>query len=64
VLDWVADAGCLCRAVSGIGGKRWVAGGAKKSEREPVRRRAIVEVRAIVVTCVEGEPAGGEAPAG
>jgi hypothetical protein len=58
VVGW----GCRWRAPSGIGGNRWVAGGAKKSEREPVRRRAMVEVRATVVTCVEGDPAGGEVP--
>lgn len=46
-----------------MGGKRCVAGGAKKSDREPVRRRAIVEVKATVVTWVEGRPAGGEASA-
>lgn len=51
-------------APSGIGGKRCVAGGAKKSESEPVRRRAMVEVRAMVVTWVEGDPAGGDAPVG
>lgn len=34
--------------------------GAKRSEREPVRRRAMVEVRAMVDTCVEGRPAGGD----
>ena len=58
------DAGFVCRAPSGIGGKRCVAGGAKKSEREPVRRRAIVDVRAMVVTWVEGDPAGGDASVG
>lgn len=59
----VVESGCRWRTPSGIPGKRWVAGGAKKSEREPVTRRAIVEVRAMVATCVEGDPAGGEAPA-
>lgn len=38
------------RLSSEIGGKRCVAGGANKSERDPVRRRAMVEVNAIVVT--------------
>lgn len=52
------------RAPSEIEGKRCVAGGAKKSESEPVRRRAMVEVRAMVVTWVEGDPAGGDAPVG
>lgn len=42
-------------------GNRCVAGGAKKSEREPVASRARVEVNATVVTCVDGRPAGGEA---
>lgn len=28
-----------------------------------MRRRAIVEVSAMVATCVEGDPAGGEVPA-
>lgn len=42
--------------------KRWIAGGANMSESEPVNSRAIVEVRAMVVTCVEGRPAGGEFP--
>jgi hypothetical protein len=58
------DVGCESRAPSGIGGKRCVAGGAKKSDSEPVRRRARVEVRAMVVTWVEGDPAGGDAPVG
>lgn len=49
---------------SGLVGKRWVAFGAKKSVRDPVRRRAIVEVRATVVTCVDGRPAGGGALGG
>ena len=52
------------RDPSGSEGKRCVAGGAKKSEREPVSRRAMVEVNAMVVTCVEGDPAGGDAPVG
>ena len=34
--------------------------GAKRSESVPVRSRATVEVRAIIETCVEGRPAGGE----
>lgn len=38
-----------------------MAGGAKKSDRDPVRSRAIVEVNAIVLTCVDGRPAGGAA---
>lgn len=33
--------------------------GAKRSEREPVKRRANVEVRAIIDTCVLAWPAGG-----
>jgi hypothetical protein len=41
-----------------------VAGGAKKSERDPVSSRAIVDVSAIVVTCVAGRPAGGGALGG
>ena len=36
-----------------------VAGGAKRSVMEPTKRRAIVEVMAIVLTWVEAEPAGG-----
>lgn len=36
-----------------------VAGGAKRSVMEPTRRRAIVDVMAIVLTWVEAEPAGG-----
>lgn len=40
------------------------AGGAKRSEREPVRIRAMVEVSAIVVTWVDGRPAGGCAVGG
>jgi hypothetical protein len=58
------DVGCGCRVAPVSEGKRCVAGGAKKSEREPVRRRAMVEVRAMVVTWVEGDPAGGDAPVG
>lgn len=58
------DEGDVFREPSGIEGKRCVAGGAKKSESEPVRRRAMVEVRAMVVTWVEGDPAGGDAPVG
>lgn len=50
-----------CRLSSGIGGNKCVAGGAKRSEREPVRRRAMVEVNATVVTWVDGRPAGGGA---
>lgn len=34
-------------------------GGAKRSERVPVKIRAIVDVSAIIETCVEGRPAGG-----
>ena len=39
----------------------WMEGevGAKRSDMKPVRRRAMVEVRAIIVTWVEGRPAGG-----
>lgn len=33
--------------------------GAKRSDTKPVRRRANVEVKAIIVTWVEGRPAGG-----
>lgn len=44
--------------VSGSGWK-CLAGGAKRSEREPVRSRAMVEVSAMVVTWVDGRPAGG-----
>lgn len=40
----------------------WVAGGANMSDNEPVRRRAMVDVSAMVVTCVEGRPAGGGLP--
>ena len=58
------DVGIVYRAPSAIEGKRCVAGGAKKSESEPVNRRAMVEVRAMVVTWVEGDPAGGDAPVG
>lgn len=47
------------RLSDGIGGNRCVAGGAKKSDKEPVRSRAMVEVSAIVVTWVDGSPAGG-----
>jgi hypothetical protein len=45
---------------------RWVEleVGANKSDRDPVRRRAMVDVNAIVVTCVEGRPAGGGASGG
>lgn len=57
----VSDVPKRCRLCSGIGGKRCVAGGAKKSERDPVRSRAMVEVKAIVVTWVDGRPAGGGA---
>lgn len=32
--------------------------GANRSESEPVKSRAMVEVSAIIVTCVEGSPAG------
>lgn len=42
----------------------WSWDGANKSDREPVRRRAMVDVRAIVETCVEGRPAGGGASDG
>lgn len=49
------------RVPSGIGGKRCVAGGAKKSDRDPVSSRAMVDVNATVVTCVDGRPAGGGA---
>lgn len=35
--------------------------GANKSDRVPVMRRARVDVRANIVTWVEGRPAGGEA---
>lgn len=31
------------------------------SDNEPVRRRVMVDVRAMVVTCVEARPAGGGA---
>ena len=34
--------------------------GAKRSESVPVRRRARVEVKAMIVICVDGRPAGGE----
>ena len=34
--------------------------GAKRSESVPVRRRAKVEVRAMIDTCVDGWPAGGD----
>jgi hypothetical protein len=37
----------------------WVAGGAKISVMDPTKRRAIVEVMAIMLTCVEADPAGG-----
>lgn len=33
--------------------------GARRSERVPVRRRAMVEVRATMETCVAGELEGG-----
>ena len=34
--------------------------GAKRSDKEPVRSRAAVEVSDIIVTCVDGIPAGGD----
>lgn len=55
------SARALFRWLSGMGGKRWIAGGANKSERDPVRSRAIVEVNATLVTWVDGSPAGGGA---
>lgn len=46
-----------CRRVEGglLGSER----GAKKSESVPVRRRAKVEVSAMMETCVDAVPAGG-----
>ena len=49
------------RRLSSGTGKRCFAGGAKKSERDPVSNLAMVDVNAMVVTCVDGRPAGGGA---
>lgn len=59
--DRVCSIGDMGRLVSLLIGKRWDAGGAKKSESEPVKRRAMVEVSATVITCVDGNPAEGGA---
>ena len=40
--------------------KWWVGVGASKSESDPANNLATVDVRAIVVTCVEGKPAGDD----
>ena len=58
------DGAELGRLLSRLPGKRWTAGGAKRSESEPVKSRAMVEVSAMVVTCVDGRPAGGAALGG
>ena len=61
VVRLVADVMEAGRLLSKGPGKRWVAGGAKRSESEPVRSRARVEVSAMVLTWVDGRPAGDEA---
>jgi len=41
------------------GGESGFEGGAKRSESVPVKRRAKVDARAIMLTCVLASPAGG-----
>jgi len=46
----------VVRVEGGISGSD---GGANRSDRVPVKRRAKVEVNAMIETCVEARPAGG-----